>query len=1265
MSIQELIPESFPLRGIQLIEASAGTGKTWTIAALYTRLILGHRETGFDQPMTPDQILVVTFTDAATSELRDRIRARLAEAAAYLSSDSSDLEDDFLMKLTSDIHPELRRTLAYRLTVAADAMDDAAIYTIHGWCSRMLRQHAFNSGAPFDLKIEGNEVELLHESVRDFWRTFFYALPTSECRLITKVARTPEDLLQKIRPLLKESSASLEELASLSTMDPKDFRNSLCELSKIDQAARHAEEAARSCWNLHTAEIEARILKARDDKHLNGTSYKFLESRLKIFRKWSKGRASIDDTKWIKWFSQDGFSLKIAAKNVEPSHEAFRLMAIWWNHLHAISELETELHNRVLCSAAFWIRRDFSLSKSQKARLDYNDLILKLHETLVEKDNQRFAEIIRTQYPVALIDEFQDTDPQQYEIFDTIYGQGSGDTAWLMVGDPKQAIYGFRGADVYAYLRARPTPNEKGQITGTYTLPRNFRSTQALVDATNHLFGEAERNHPCGAFLFPKQGDHQDRIEFTGVRANGRPDEFLIDDQPADALTFWYAANHDQPLPQKLYQKQMAEACANEIVRLINKAGMEPPKACFQLKDQSLKPLQESDIAILVRDGKEATAVRNALSARGLRSVYLSDSDSVYQSREARDVLIWLKACLNPKNGRLIRAAMATATMGLHYEDLEHLYEDEFALDQRLAEFSSYGDLWRNHGILPAIRQILLEQKLSERHLNLSSGERTLTNLLHLAELLQTESALRDGELGLVRFLQESIDDDLQEAKDNVLRLESDQGLIRVVTIHKSKGLEYPLVFLPFVCGYKQVRTNQLSTYRYHIQEDPLHPLKLELIEGCEDKKAAKAKMETERLQEELRLLYVAITRARHACWLGMAPLKVGNTNSPTLHEGAMGYLLSGGQAIQAQDLKSLIQTSIRGLQKVSIVEIEPSAPEKLLPQGTRQSNPKEDLRFQGEGFESWWIASYSALKFSRSDPSASTSDNDNDEPENASDDQATEEFIGIPSGTPASWNGPSSQKAEGIHSFPAGASHGVFLHDLLESAAKAGFDRLSKDQDTLGHLVDELTRGRHYEPWNAILKHWLAEFITQEFIAEEQTVSLAQLSARDCLTEMEFWFEANAVWSTSMDVIFRQTALADEDRPSLIPSKLNGVLKGFIDLVFRHENKYYVADYKSNWLGRDAGAYTESAIRHALLEKRYDAQYVLYLLALHRYLKSRLGDDYDYDRDIGGAVYLFLRGVGGPVGGVHFEKPSKESIEKLDRLFRGRASRELHDAGE
>lgn len=1269
MTAQVLNPASLPLKGIKLIEASAGTGKTWTIAALYTRLVLGHRdaESQFENPLTPDQILVVTFTDAATAELRDRIRKRLADAASHLANEDTASQDDFLNALTQGITPEVRQMLIHRLTIAADAMDDAAIYTIHGWCSRMLRQHAFDSGAPFELKIEGEEIELLNESVRDFWRTFFYSLTAEECRIIKDIAKSPADLMKKVRSLLQETDHALETLKIDTAPNPATFKAALAEVLTADQDCCAAEEAARIEWEADCDAIESVITKALGQKHLKGNHYQRLDERLKIFKAWANGKAPIENSNWIKLFSRGGFGLNGAAKGIEPEHPVFDLMAHWATRREAHDLASQAFHNLTLCSAARWIRNDFSRAKSLKARLDYNDLILKLHATLVQNQNQPLADMIRAQYPVALIDEFQDTDPQQYEIFETIHGQKDSDSVWLMVGDPKQAIYGFRGADVYAYLRARnqsDTPDK--ETPGIYTLPCNHRSTTALVHATNQIFQQAEDNLPMGAFNFPKTEANNDRIGFSSVNARGREEKLLIDGQTAPALTFWYDANGNEPLAQTHYRRQMAAHCANEIVTLLNKSGKEKPEACFEDASGKQTRLHESDIAILVRDGKEATAVRDALRARGLRSVYLSDRDSVYQSQEAKDLLVWLKACLNPQSSRLIRAAMATSTMGLAYDELEHLNGDEFALDQRMTEFTGYGDHWRSHGILPAIRQIILEQNLPERLMARPSGERTLTNLLHLAELLQTESEQHDGEHGALRFLQESITDENQDAKDNVLRLESDQNVIRVVTIHKSKGLEYPLVFLPFVCSYKETRTQNLTAYRYHLENDPIHPLKLELVKGCPDEKTAKKNMERERLQEELRLLYVAITRSRHACWLGMAPLKLGRVNATTLHKGAMGYLLGGDTTIPANELRSRIETCMTGGANPSfqIVDIVHSDPILLEPQSLETDTVKDEIQFRGKRFEPWWIASYSALKYSTTPMDGAIHSSDDDEPETAGEDQSSEEND-INGSSHDGYQGGGLESAISIHAFPAGRRHGVFLHDLLESAAKVGFDVLSETSAQRDLLVDNATRGSTYGDWNNVLKTWLSGFINKSFTVNGQTLSLSRLPATDCLTEMEFWFEASGVKANDLDRIVHKATLPGKERPLLQPNHLSGMMKGFIDLVFRHDGKYYIADYKSNRLGWNADAYSEASIREALLHKRYDVQYVLYLLALHRYLKSRLGDHYDYDRDVGGALYFFLRGVEGPESGVHFEKPSKHAIQQLDRLFQGQTEQETSHAGE
>lgn len=1263
MSLAELCPLTLPLHGIRLIEASAGTGKTWTIAALYLRLILGHRENDFGTPLTPDQILVVTFTEAATSELRDRIRTRLTEAAHALSGPVSALADPFLQELTQGVDDLERQTLVHRLTVAADAMDEAAVFTIHGWCSRMLRQHAFDSGSPFELRIEGDETALRHESVRDFWRSFIYPLPSEAFSWIARSAASPEALLLKLRSLLNESDQSLAPLRVHAVDDPTAFSFALSSLTALDNQCKTLEQTARDRWSEARPQLETLIREVAAGGALDGRFYPHLEARLDQFRVWSEGGLAKLTPTWIRLFSKNGFKIKKSARRVEPEHPAFESLARWSEGLESLNAAALALEAQLLCTACFWVRRHFAEAKTKQARLDYNDLIHHLHHALVRTESPRLKEIIRHQYPVALIDEFQDTDPEQYELFDALYGQSGTPTAWLMVGDPKQAIYGFRGADVFAYLRARhKNAGENGPST-LYTLPCNYRSSTALVEAINRLFQTAESDFPLGAFRFRKTHGERDRIPFAPVRAKGRSDMLWVDGQKAPALTFCFDAHGHQAMPKQRYQAVMANACALEITALLHQAASGPPRAYFESVGGGVTPVEPGDIAILVRDGSEARAIRAALAQCGLRSVYLSDRDSVFGSREARDLVLWLKAFLDPQSGRRVRAAMATRTLAHPYEKLDLLNQDELALDRCMNEFAAQGERWRRQGILPAIRAFLLEQQLPSRLSGTATGERVLTNLLHLSELLQNASIEREGQYGLLRFLEESIEADQSDHKETLLRLESDQRLIRVVTIHKAKGLEYPLVFIPFALSYKELNPRNLSAFRFHRLDDPAHPIELILRTGSGDLESAKRQMEDERLQEDLRLFYVAITRAQHLCWLGVAPLKIGSSETPTLHKGALGYLLCGDQETSAAALRSTLESRFSGLEDVRIVDVQPTTCARHLEIPAEVEPLKPDLTFKGAGFRPWWIASYSALKSQRSDEFQSALSPGVREPLTPAEDQALED--GEPGVPAADGVAHSTGNGEGeLHAFPAGSAHGVFLHLLLESAANIGLDVLTADPSRQAVLIDGLTAAGPYADWRPTLKAWLPRFLLQSIQAENQTFSLSEITAKDTLTEMEFWFEVRAVWTQELDQRLRHMVLPGHDRPALSPIRLGGILKGFIDLVFRKDGRYYVADYKSNKLGDSAEAYTDEALARAILEKRYDAQYVLYLLALHRYLRSRLGADYDYARDVGGAVYLFLRGVGAASGGIYLDKPAKAEIEALDAWFLTTHTGAAPDAG-
>jgi len=1227
-----LNPLTFPLRGTRLIEASAGTGKTWTIAALYVRLILGHggEASAFSRPLLPPDILVVTFTEAATKELRDRIRRRLTEAARCFRGTGQ--ADGFLQGLIASFGEAERSACARRLEVAAQWMDEAAVYTIHGWCNRMLRQHAFDSGSLFKLEIETADTELLSEATRDYWRCFFYPLDQSASLAVAKLADSPKSLLGQLQGLLKETEAQWRDGDS-EMVSPARPEALLGQWADWEAGRKGLENIARQRWAGDLQAVEALLLEASKNGWLDGRSYPAagLRKRLDALADWAETGAACQ-VKWLEGFAQSRFKLNKKYQDKVPAHPAFAALDDLLGH----QDKEPEFKREIFVHAACWIRARFAEEKERRARMDFDDLLTRLDQALQREAGPRLAEAIRQQYPVALVDEFQDTDPVQYRIFDSVYqtAENRDSLGFFMIGDPKQAIYSFRGADIFTYLKARDATWGRH-----YSLDKNFRSTQAVVDALNRFFGVAEAQ-PGGAFQF-KTAAGGNPLPYYPVLAQGRAESLWVDGQRDNipsrdvipALTLWHLPSADGAYPLAEYRRLMAEAAATEITRLLNQAAR--GGAGFQSK-QGWQTLQPADVAILVRDRHEAAAIRRALAARKVRSVYLSGRESVYDSLEAADLLHWLQACAEPTRDRLLRAALGTATLDSSYRELETLNSDELRWEEKVEQFRGYRKIWRYQGVLPMLRRLLADFGVPARLLPLAEGERRLTNLLHLAELLQSASVELDGEQALIRHLAEAIDRVGQSADEALLRLESDADLIKVVTIHKSKGLEYPLVFLPFICSFREV-SGKNAYYRYH---DGQGRLQLDLAKTD----AARQQAERERVQEDLRLLYVAMTRAAHACWLGIAPVKSGNVKACQLDKSAIGQVLAGGAAIEADALDGLL-LALKGDCAAITVAPPPEPSAQLYTPLAENLTLEPARRFAGRAAEPWWIASYSALQVAEEgiDGAPFRPAEAPDTPRQANLEEPDEpEIPQAPTG--GAWT---------MHRFPRGAKPGTFLHGLLEWAAREGFARVAQDEARRKDAVARRCHTRGWVLWVNPLDDWLAQLVSTPMALPEGGVALAEL--RTYQPELEFWFASGKVDTLALDALVSRHTLQNLPRPPLLQDRLQGMFKGFIDLVFEHQGRYYVVDYKSNWLGADDAAYTVEAMRAAVLDKRYELQYSLYLLALHRQLKVRLGEAYDYDRHIGGAVYIFLRGLTGPAGGLHLEKPPKVLIEAMDALFGAR----------
>ena len=1279
---EPLDPLRLPLRGSVLIEASAGTGKTWTLAALVLRLVLGHGEVvrhPDGRPLMPRDVLVMTFTRAATRELNERIRARLAQAAACFRGLAEPRADDGLLRALMDAVGEgaPREAAAFVLAQAAESMDEAAIHTLDAWCQRMLREHAVDGLGSQPAEVLPDAQELLAEAAHDWWRQQVYPLSPAAWAAVAGVWPRVDELVTDMAAQGEALRAPAEDAAD----DTAEASPSLD--ARIGPAL--AELAAlKDGWPARIARLEAWFAEALAADAL---------SRSKVKPSSLAGwMAALRD-----WAAQPGLCVPALARTGRQRLTASGLQDAFKKgvaralppEIHALETLLDTLDARPSWAARLrpvavaGIGARLQQLKAQRGLASHLDLQRRLDAALDEERRGEAARQLRArivaQFPVALVDEFQDTSPLQLRILDRLYGVAANDPAraLVLIGDPKQSIYGFRGADIHSYLRARAATAGRH-----YALDTNYRSTPGVVGVVNALFGGAEARPGPGAFglgdVAGAPGDAPERqLPFEPVAARGL-DERLVGQAPllAAPMTL-HRLDGERGIVEG--REAAAQACARAIVELLSDAQA----ACVPA-DGTPRPLRAGDLSVLVRSRTEAALVRRALDRRQVPSVFLSDQDSVYATEEAADVLRLLRAMAQPRDPACVRAAMSSALIALSADALVALADDETRLDDAMARFLELHTLWLTQGLLAALRRALHAFALPARWLAQPQGERRLTNVLHLAELLQREQARLSGPAALVRHLAaqlQAVDEGLAAGDEALVRLESDADRVQVVTIHKSKGLEYPVVFLPFVSQVRQARRSRYG--RLRAEGDSLREAHDE--ERLADDAASAA--------EELRLLYVALTRARHALWVGVATLLPRPGAAQNLwHQSAFGRLVSGTEprsAVQAvQDLEAWAAAQ-PGLRLV----VEPlpdaagavSALQRLEPR--QAATPLLPAPAYRAGFDRLWgIASYSALVrdlgAARPAGAAATPSSGaggavagdetllplpavsserrwrDDEPEQ--DDAPSAAAFAAAQPMPPTADPPTPFSAERPtpltaaphpppaaaqpwHRFPRGAWAGTFLHGLLEQLAHERFvlaDHPEREA-ALRRRCERQGWGLHADTVVA----WLGRVGATPLPA----LGVPLGGVDRVLPEMEFWLPADGLDAGRLDAACREQLWPGEPRPPLPERRLHGLLMGFADLVVEHQGRFWVLDHKSNALGTDDAHYPPDALAAAMREHRYDVQAVLYLLALHRLLRSRFGSSYEPRRQLGGALYLFLRGIDAPGAGCCTLAPPWPLIEALD----------------
>ncbi|HHU6574344.1 TPA: exodeoxyribonuclease V subunit beta [Klebsiella pneumoniae] len=1171
---ESLDPLRLPLIGERLIEASAGTGKTFTIAALYLRLLLGlGGEAAYPRAISVEELLVVTFTEAATEELRGRIRSNIHELRiACLRGESDNPLYSALLAEIAD-----KDDAAKTLLLAERQMDEAAVFTIHGFCQRMLSLNAFESGMLFEQQLIEDESRLRYQACADFWRRHCYPLTRDIAAVIHDVWKGPRDLLKSLdrwlqgeAPQLKSPPAPNETLAERHQQI----------IARIDSLKQQ--------WREQVGEIEGVLENSGLDrrKFNRGNQGKWME---KVNAWAQEATLSYQLPDALEKFAQSFLLERTKAGGEPPVHPLFSAV----ESLLASSLTLTDL---VLARAMVEIRDAVAREKRRRGELGFDDMLSRLDEALRGDSGETLASAIRQRFPVAMIDEFQDTDPQQYRIFRRIWRR-QPETALLLIGDPKQAIYAFRGADIFTYMKAR------GDVAAHYTLDTNWRSSPGMVGSVNRLFSLSDN-----PFMF-----HE--IPFLPVKAAAKNKglRFTVDAADVPAMNVWLMPG--DTVGSGDYQTFMAQLCATQIRDWLS-AGQRGRALLW--RGETSRPVQASDITVLVRNRLEAAQVREALQTLGIPSVYLSNRDSVFETLEAQELLWLLQAVLAPERENTLRSALATSMFGLTALDIENLNQDEQAWDALVEEFSEYRQIWRQRGVMPMLRALMTARHIAENLLATRGGERRLTDILHISELLQEAASQLESEHALVRWLAQHIAEPDSNAASQQMRLESDKHLVQIVTIHKSKGLEYPLVWLPFIARFRK----QDQAF-YHDRETFAAVLDL----GQDE--ASLELAEAERLAEDLRLLYVALTRAVWHCSLGVAPLSSRKSGNSDFHLSALGRLLQAGEAMDAAGLAARLADFCHGdiaLQRPGELDLTPwQAPAATIPRLSARE-------LQRRIADDWRVTSYSGLQqhgFSGGQDLLPRLDVDA---------AGVGEVVEEPQLTP--------------HQFPRGAAPGTFLHSLFE---ELDFTQPVPE----GWMAEKLQLSGFDAQWAPVLTDWLGGVLKTRLPGPD--IALNQLAARDKQVEMAFYLPiAQLLTAERLDALIRQYDPLSADTPPLDFRQVHGMLKGFIDLVFRHEGRYYLLDYKSNWLGEDREAYTRPAMEQAMRAHRYDLQYQLYSLALHRYLRHRLAD-YDYDRHFGGVIYLFLRGMDGQEGGqgIFTTRPVRPLIDGLDQLFAGETQEE------
>ena len=1217
VSYQPIIDIEFS--GLHLIEASAGTGKTYTLSSLMVRIFL--------EKYLPGQVIATTFTRAAAAELKSRIRARLVETYRYLDAKRSLTEKEILLQAEQESDLLLQHVLKHfatriayaceRLKLVIDQLDELFVGTLDSFSQKLLREFAFESGKIERAQITDDAKTYSRQLIHDVLREWIQSQPQTviDALYLAGELKSVDSFVKLVEDSLNFSSAHFK-LPEKPTIQFE-------QLAQLKQLAAEIDISLLEPYYL---------LDGEHYKHVSGTIFRngafnklfseCLPQLLQVLKQSDSilvfdGSLAVQRELIFKFLGQladqnvfkkcpaeisDGFYQHPCIQQIQ------QLFAVLKNYAEQFDQLHIYL-KAYLCVE---VKKRLPQVLQNKGETTFSQQIRTLSEALKGEQGQRFAVFVQARYPLILVDEFQDTNQDQDDMLASIwrhperYQKG----CMIMVGDRKQAIYGFRGGDMLTFLNAYKDIQAKHGRE--YKLIHNHRSVADLVEVVDALF--------------QRQIDFGEQVQYDPIRAGTRPHPVLIDqNQPNPHPLRWLMLKDKETEAQQVAWK---------IRDLLNQSHA--GQLYFQ-KDAQTQTLNEDDIAVLSRNHDGLDKVQFELERLGIR-VNRPSKRSVFDCTIAQDVGALLTAILHPYDEAKVKRALISRLFAMDLKQLLQLEQTAEGLSQFMTGFDAIRELWSAQGFLVAWQQCLNQFDIWKNLVAVQSkdNERVVVNLRHLTEILSQHSEKYQGAQNLYHWYLKQLQSPLDREWELERRLSSEAG-VQLMTIHQSKGLEFKIVFL--LGADKPFRENN-KTLNFSTQDITVPESAQTLTQrvvAIADKtylNETELKQHEERaLAEQNRLWYVALTRASHRVYAllqdtdgksvsGLAFWK--NRAEPFQHRCCTDEIILE-QPPAARHLN----------QHINIIEI--------------QAQHFPDQRFYSRGKTSFsYLAQHLRHKVG-TDLLASQSH------EAVLAEDELDQVISVEAATaqPISW----------IKSnFPRGTLAGNFLHEIFEhidfqcsdewvSEIRRRFknDYSSLWQDLLIKYQESFPEEQEaeYSLYHAVAE-WLQEILSTPLY---QGFRLNQLQPEHYLSECPFYL-ALSDRVLAMKRIHQLFAEYGMEMPELLEARSARYLNGSIDLVYFDGQRYHIADYKSNYLGENLVDYSVESIAQSMSLASYWLQAGLYLVALHRYLKVKM-QNYDIEQHFGGATYLYLRGMNGEAEqGYHYWQPSTEFVLRLDAIL-------------